>query len=403
VTFRFTDVEGSTRLLDELGPDRYAAELAGHRQIVRDALAGAGGGGGRHARGCLLLCLLARGRRGRGGRGATDAGNGRRSERIWQLGDDEHPPPRSARRSNLPIPTSPFVGRGRELRELVELVREARLVTLTGTGGSGKTRLAVEVARSLHDELRDGVLFVPLARIDTPELVLPAIVEAAGVRMVDDLPRLATLVVLDNFEQLLEPASEIGALLAESPDLTILATSVAPLRIAAEREYPLEPLERDDALELLRVRAAAAGTRLEPDSVADAICARLDDLPLALELGAARLHSLDPATLLERLDRRLALLTRGARDAPERQRTLRTAISWSVDLLDEDGRALFARLGVFSGSFSLEAVQAVCGASLDDVDALAAARRELGTAALDRQSDDLAEAVDAVLAALQIE
>ena len=171
--------------------------------------------------------------------------------------------------------------------------------------------------------------------------------------------------MLDNFEHLIDAAPAVAQLLGEAPSLRLLVTSRAPLRVSGEVEYQVEPLPQDAAVELFLERARSQNRRYEPSDVIDLICRRVDRLPLALELAAARLKLLEPAALLDRLDERLPLLTQGARDLPERQRTLEATIAWSYDLLTPEAQALFARLAVFAGAFALEAAERVAGADLD--------------------------------------
>ncbi len=292
-------------------------------------------------------------------------------ERIYQLGDATFPLLKTLDRTNLPIAATPLVGRERELAELTELLRdETRLVTVTGAGGSGKTRLALQVAAELADEFRDGVFFVPLAPIQDAALVAPTIAQATGVRGLDDLGEVEVLVVVDNLEHLLPSVSELSSLLAVAANVTLLVTSRVRLRVAAELEYPLEPFAEDEAIEFFvdRARALKRDVRRDP-SVAE-ICRRLDGLPLALELAASRVKVLDPPLLLERLGRRLPVLTGGARDAPVRQQTLRATIDWSYALLETRLQAVLRRLAVFAGSFSLNAAEQVADAELDEISAL---------------------------------
>ncbi|MGH3054324.1 MAG: ATP-binding protein, partial [Gaiellaceae bacterium] len=298
-------------------------------------------------------------------------------------------PTRSTR--PLPIPPTPLVGRRLELAAVSALFRDegARLVTLTGPGGTGKTRLGLAVAHELEPELRDGAVFVSLAPLASPELVLPTIAEALEIQegqVLDHVQERRLLLVLDNFEQLLPAAPFLGDLLAAAPRLWILATSRAPLRLAAEREYPVPPFEtpdaampfealvKTDALRLFAARARAVdpGFELDGESAAEVarVCTRLDGLPLAIELAAARSKLLAPAEILERLEREPNLLPGGPRDAPARQRTLAATISWSYDLLGTDERLAFARLGVFSGGCTLEAAELVCDVTLDSLGAL---------------------------------
>jgi predicted ATPase len=245
-----------------------------------------------------------------------------------------------------------------------------RLVTLTGPGGSGKTRLGLQIGAELLEDFPGGVFFVPLAPLSAPELVRPAIARAAGVRLLEELGGRRALLLLDNFEHLLGAASEVAALLEAGESAKVLATSRAPLRVHGECEYAVDPLPEEDAVELLVQRARSVRRDFAPDEHAKEICQRLDRLPLALELAAARLRSLDPSALLERLDRRLPLLTGGARNAPERQRTLRATIEWSYDLLPDDLRELFARLAVFAGTFSLDAAEKVADCTVETLDAV---------------------------------
>jgi predicted ATPase len=292
-------------------------------------------------------------------------------ERIYQLGDATFPLLKTLDRTNLPIAATPLVGRERELAELTELIRdEAQLVTVTGAGGSGKTRLALQVAAELADEFRDGVFFVPLAPIQEAALVAPTIAQATGVRGLDDLRELEVLVVVDNLEHLLPSVSELSSLLAVAANLTLLVTSRVRLRVVAELEYPLEPFAEEEAIEFFidRARAVRRDVRRDP-SVAE-ICRRLDGLPLALELAASRVKVLDPPLLLERLGRRLPVLTGGARDAPVRQQTLRATIEWSYALLETRLQAVLRRLAVLAGSFSLNAAEQVAKAELDEISAL---------------------------------
>jgi predicted ATPase len=251
------------------------------------------------------------------------------------------------------------------------------VLTLTGPGGIGKTRLGLQVAADLLDEFEDGVFFVALATITDPALVASAIAEPLGVVEAGDQPLEESLkgylrgkellLLMDNFEQVLEAVPLVGELLSECPKLKVLATSRSVLKVYGEQEYPVPPLElpspghlpaidrlsQYEAVRLFIERAKAA----RPDfSVTDEnaptvaeICARLDGLPLAIELAAARIKLLTPAAMLERLGSRLKLLRGGARDLPERQRTLRGTIEWSHALLEEGERVLFARLAVFSG------------------------------------------------------
>ncbi len=285
--------------------------------------------------------------------------------------------------ARLPSPPTTFVGRARELAEVSGLLRraETRLLTLTGPGGSGKTRLALRTAELLVDQYRDGAWFVDFSDVTDLELVAPTICQALAVderpghtpaeRLSVWLKERELLLVLDNFEQLTAGAGVLAELLAACGSLSLLVTSREPLRLAAEQQYDVPVLSDHDATELFVARARAVVPGADIDSVlARELCARLDCLPLAIELAAARSRALSVSEMLDRLDRRLPLLTRGPRDAPRRQRTLRATIDWSYELLNDDEQRLFARLAVFSGGCALPAVEAVCGAELDELQAL---------------------------------
>jgi predicted ATPase/DNA-binding SARP family transcriptional activator len=276
--------------------------------------------------------------------------------------------------TNLPAAATRLVGRSRELGELTHLLlrEDVRLVTLTGAGGSGKTRLALEVAAESVDAFPDGVWLVSLAAVSDPELVVPTIASTIGARaeLAGHLRDRRMLIVLDNLEQVVEAAAGLAQLLREAPGPTLLVTSRVPLRISAEHEYPVSPLPAEEAVRLFEERAGAVNPEYETDAAVPEICRRLDNLPLALELAAARVKVLSPPALLERLDQRLPLLTGGARDLPQRQQTLAATIEWSWELLTEPERALLARLGVFAGGFTLDAAEEVCGADVDTLGSL---------------------------------
>jgi predicted ATPase/class 3 adenylate cyclase len=475
VTFLFTDIEGSTRLLQRLG-DAFHAVIDEHGRILREAIA-SGAGTEVHTEGDSFFASFptplgalraavhaqralaahpwpeeqAVGVRmglhtGEGVLGGDDyigldvhraarisaAGHGGQvliSEATRALVEDalpegvalrdlgrhrlkdlEHPehlhqlvidglpadfPPirsRDARLTNLPSERTSFVGREREMGEVTELLERTRLLTLTGPGGTGKTRLALRVAAENLDRFADGVFLTELSSITDPALVPSAVAEALRMReqpgrgitdsLSDHLGERELLLVLDNFEQVAPAASVVARLLDAASRLKVLVTSRVPLHISGEQEYRVPPMALPDpgqppdlatltgyesvALFIERATAVRPGF-LVTDANASAlaeITARLDGLPLAIELAASRLKLLTPETLLNRLERRLPLLTGGPRDVPERQRTLRRAIEWSEDLLNPDERALFTRLSVFVGGWNLESAEAVCGPGL---------------------------------------
>jgi predicted ATPase len=440
VTFLFTDIEGSTRLLDELGVDSYAEALAHHRSALRSAFTGHGGvevdtqgdalffvfesateavgaavdgrdaltGGpirvrmGLHTGTPLLtdegyvgtdvhraarITAVAH-----GGQvvvsssaadpvdhaGLVDLGMHRlkdlsAAEHIYQVGPGTFPPLRSLYRSNLPVPATPLIGRQRESSEVVDLLSgpDGRLVTVTGPGGSGKTRLALQAAALASDDFPDGVFWVPLASVAEPDLVATATAASIGApgSPVGWLADRRALLVLDNFEHLLEAAPWVAELIAAAPHVRVLITSREPLRVAAEQQYGVSSLDESEAVELFAARARAIDPAFRPDEVVPEICRRLDCLPLAIELAAARVKSLSPTALLSRLDERLQLLTTGPRDAPSRQRNLRATIAWSHDLLAGNEQRLFRRLGVFSGC-TLDAAEQVADGDLETLESL---------------------------------
>ncbi len=293
-------------------------------------------------------------------------------ERIFQLGDHEFPPLRTLDHTNLPVPATPFLGREAELAEVAELLErdDVRLATFTGAGGSGKTRLALQAAAEAADRYPHGVWWMPLAPITDPAMVLDAAAQAlGGSRAAETIGERRLLLLLDNFEHVIEAAPQLSELRAACPNLDVLVTSRERLGLAGEHVYPVPVLARAEARELFVSRARSVRPDFEPDDAVDELCARLDDLPLALELAAARTTILSTEQLLERLGGALDLL-RGGRDAELRQQTLRATIEWSHDLLDEDEQQLFARLAVFAGGCTLEAAEAICGAGLDSVQSL---------------------------------
>ncbi len=273
--------------------------------------------------------------------------------------------------TNLPEPGGRLVGRAGDLAALIELVRTSRLVTIIGPGGTGKTRLSVELGRTLTPEFLDGVAFVALADVTDPTGFVPALAEALDVKeaegrtlgegIVSLIGERNALLLLDNFEQIVSAAPEVAQLIERCPGLRVMTTSRTPLRIAAERVYPLAPLDIDAAVALFQQRAGTFELTAENTEAVRAICLRLDGLPLALELAAARVRLLAPDELLERLDRALDVLTSGARDAPERQRTLRATIDWSHSQLTEHEQRLFRRLAVFVGGFAVRDAESACG------------------------------------------
>jgi predicted ATPase len=292
--------------------------------------------------------------------------------------------------TKVPAPASSFIGREREVRALCELIErdDVRLVTLTGPGGIGKTRIALRAASDLQTRFEDGAAVVMLAPVSSVAMVAPAIGEALGAPetsgrapldgLKDFLRRRRMLLVLDNFEHLVEAAPVVAELLEAAGDLKVLVTSREVLRLSGEWEFPVPPLSlpksgvtstealaRSEAVRLFVDRAQAARRDFiltdELAPVVAEICRRLDGLPLAIELAAAQVRMLTPQAIASRLDRRLHLLTGGARDLPQRQRTLRATIEWSYDLLNDADRVLFERLGVFAGGWTLDAAEAVCG------------------------------------------
>ena len=444
VTFLFTDVEGSTRLLHELGPTRYAEALGEHRQIVREAVSAHGGvevdtqgdaffiafptPSGAAAAAQIALEQLAEGsirvRMGlhtgvptaidegyvgldvhRGARIAAlahgeqilvspttaalldseplgDLGQHRLKDfegavRLYQLGHREFPPLRTPGSVDLPSPPTTFLGREQELFAAVALVyeRDPRVVTIIGPGGIGKTRFAIELARLLAEEADGGTVFLPLAPVRDVELVLTALAERLGAA--PDAKAIAarvgdrrTHVVCDNVEHLLPAAAgTLADLVAQVPTLRLVTTSREALRIQGEAEFDLPPLAEDEAVELFCERARAVGSDVDATEFVVRLCERLDRLPLALELAAARTKLLAPKHLLDRLGDRLDAL-KGTRDAEERHATLRTTIAWSYDLLDANEQRLFARLSVFREGCTLETAEAVCHADLDTLASL---------------------------------
>ncbi|MGH9005459.1 MAG: ATP-binding protein, partial [Acidimicrobiia bacterium] len=313
----------------------------------------------------------------------------------------DFPPPRTldARPNNLPLQLTSFVGREEEIAEVERLLGQARLLTLTGPGGSGKTRLALQVAAALLTRFQDGACFVDLSPVTDPALVPAAVANALGVPETAGRPILdgvkehlrhrELLQVVDNFEQVAEAGPVIEELLTAAPKLRTMVTSRVVLSLRGEQEYAVPPLHVPDpgraptglaalgaveAVRLFSERARAANPRFELTErnalVVAEITARLDGLPLAIELAATRTKVLTPEQILSRLERRLSILTSGARSLPERQRTLRATIAWSHELLDPVERRLFARLSVFTGGWTFESAEAVCDPQALGLDAL---------------------------------
>jgi predicted ATPase len=433
VTFLFPDIVGSPRLLEELGAEEYAAALAGHRRIVRAAVERHGGievdtqgdaffvafpdavaavtaaaeaqrdladgpirvrmglhtGTARLSEGGYVGGDVHLGARiaaaGHGGQvllsGATrglitaevlDHGQHRLKDfdsplTIYQLGAGRFPPLKTISNTSLPRPASSLIGRVREIGEITARLRDgARLLTLTGPGGTGKTRLAIEAATELVPLNRNGVFWVPLAALADPTLVMGEVGQTIGAR--DDVAGHVggseMLLLLDNFEQVVDAAPELGSLLASCPNLRLLVTSRERLRIAGEVEYAVPPLAEPEAVELFATRAGVA-----PDDDVIELCRRLDNLPLAVELAAARASVLTPAQILSRLGQRLDLL-KGGRDSDARQQTLRATVEWSHDLLTGGEKAMFARLAVFHGGCTLDAAEQVVDADIDTLQSL---------------------------------
>jgi predicted ATPase len=433
VTFLFTDVEGSTKLLHELGAEGYSAALLEHRLILRETFARHGGvevdtqgdaffvvfptgpgavyaardaqealrSGPIHVRmgihtgsphlseegyvgqdvhkGARIAAvghggqvLLSNEARDLADVDATDLGEHRLKDfdqpmSIFQLGSEHFPPLKTISNTNLPRPASSFVGRDREVEEVVALLQNsARLLTLTGPGGSGKTRLAIEAAATLVPEFKAGVFWVGLAPLRDPALVTNTIAQTLGAKdgLAEHIAQRELLLLVDNLEQVVESAPELATLVETCPSLKLLVTSRELLRVKGEVEYPVLPLADPDAVELFCARARTA-----PDEDVHELCRELDNLPLALELAAARASVLSPKQILERLSQRLDVL-KGGRDADPRQQTLRATIAWSHELLDAGEQQLFARLAVFTGGCTVNAAEEVAEAELDTLQSL---------------------------------
>ena len=434
VTFMFTDIEGSTRLLRELGADGYERALAEHRRLLRQAFAKHGGvevdtqgdaffvafadavaaiSSAREAQQVLeagrirVRMGLHTGRprlsdegyvgedvhigarmaaAGHGGQvllskttaealsgvELTDLGEHRLKdfpESVWiyQLGSERFAPLKTISNTNLPRPASSFVGREREVSEITALLRDgARMVTLTGPGGTGKTRLSIEAAAELVPDFKNGTFWVDLAPLRDHTLVSETVARTLGAKdgLADHIGEREMLLLIDNLEQVVAAAPELATLVESCPSLRVLTTSRELLRVRGEVEYPVPPLADPEAVELFSARS-----RLPADATIEELCRRLENLPLAVELAAARASVLTPRQILDRLSGRLDLL-KGGRDADPRQQTLRAAIEWSYDLLDSGERELFSRLAVFAGGATLEAAERVVDAELDTLQAL---------------------------------
>jgi predicted ATPase len=433
VTFLFTDIEGSTKLLHELGAEAYAEALAEHRRLLRDAFARHGGvevdtqgdaffygfptatgavDGAREAQQGLASGPIRvrmgihtgtphlteegyvgqdvhQGARiaaaGHGGQvllskqtseladvEVMDLGEHRLKDFdspiwIYQLGTVRFPPLKTISNTNLPHPASSFVGREGEIAGIMSRLRDgARLLTLTGPGGSGKTRLAIEAATELVPDFRSGVFWVGLATLRDPALVEDTIAQTLGAKdsLAAYIGERELLLLLDNLEQVIDAAPALSSLVESCPNLRLLVTSRELLRVQGEVEYPVPPLADPEAVELFCTRSL-----LQADETIAELCRRLDNLPLAVELAASRTSVLSPAQILERLSQRLDLL-RGGRGADPRQATLRATIEWSYELLTPVEQRLFARLAVFAGGCSLGSAEEVADAGLDTLQSL---------------------------------
>jgi predicted ATPase len=439
VTFLFTDIEGSTRLLRELG-DGYGDVLAEHHRVLRvvwarhrgvevdtagdaffvafarasEAVAAAvdaqralaespvrvrmgihtgeplaevekyvGIDVHRAARIAAAAhggqVLLSQATADLAGADVRDLGLHRLKDlsgpaRLFQLGKEVFPPLKTLHETNLPVPATPFLGREPEIEEIAVLLRRpgVRIVTLTGPGGSGKTRLSLQAAAAAADDYVDGVWWVPLASLSDPALVETAAAQALGSKdtLAATVGDKRLMLVLDNFEHLLDAAAGLAETVGACPRMTMLVTSREPLHVDGEWEIAVNPLHEREATELFLQRAAAVRSDFTANGEVAEICRRLDNLPLAIELAAARVKALSLPVLLERLEQRLPLLAGGSRSAPERQRTLRATIAWSHDLLTPVEQDLFARLAVFTGGCTLDAAEEICGANIDAITSL---------------------------------